>query len=89
VTHAMTLVAFLAAINFCTAVGVVYVKYLTRQSYTDISRSQREIDRLDVEWNQLQIEEGTFSEHARIERAARDRMGMVLPGLEETVMIIR
>jgi len=87
--HAMTLVAFLAALNFCTAVGVVYIKYLSRQSYTDISQSQREIDRLHVGWNQLQIEEGTFSGHARIERAAEERLGMSLPDLEETVMIVR
>ena len=87
--HAMTLVAFLAALNFCTAVGVVYIKYLSRQSYTEISRSQQEIDRLDVQWNQLQIEEGTFSGHARIERTAEERLGMSLPNLEETVMIVR
>ena len=87
--HAMTLVAFLAALNFCTAVGVVYIKYLSRQSYTEISRSQQEIDQLDVQWNQLQIEEGTFSGHARIERTAEERLGMSLPNLEETVMIVR
>jgi len=85
----MTLVAFLAALNFCTAVGVVYIKYLSRQSYTDISLSEQEIDRLHVEWNRLQIEEGTFSGHGRVERTAVDRLGMALPGLEETVMIIR
>ncbi len=88
-THAMTLVALLAALNFCTAVGVVYIKYLSRQSYTEISRSQQEIDELHVEWNRLQIEEGTFSEHARVERTAQERLGMSLPELEETVMIIR
>lgn len=88
-THAMTLVAFLAALNFCAAVGVVYVKYLSRQSYTEISRSQQEIDSLDVDWNRLQIEEGTFSEHARIERTAEGRLGMSLPDLKDTVMIVR
>jgi len=42
-----------------------------------------------VQWNQLQIEEGTFSGHARVERTAQDRLGMVIPELEETIMIIR
>jgi len=87
--NALVVVAFLAAINFCTAVGVVYIKYLSRQSYTEISRSQQEIDRLHVEWNQLQIEEGTFSGHARVERTARERLGMALPAMEDSVMIIR
>lgn len=88
-THAMTLVALLAALNFCSAVGVVYFKYLSRQSYSEISSSQQEIDRLGVEWNQLQIEEGTFSEHGRVEQAAKDRLGMSLPDMKDTVMIIR
>ncbi len=81
--------ALLAALNVSTAVAVVYAKHLSRQAYTEISRNQHTIDELDVQWSQLQIEEGTFSEHGRIERTARDRLGMALPGLEGSVMIVR
>ena len=88
-THSMTWVALLAAFNFCSAVGVVYFKYLSRQSYADISSSQQEIDRLGVEWNRLQIEEGTFSELGRVERAAHERLGMAVPDMKDSVMIIR
>jgi len=86
---AMILVCALAAINVCTAVAVVYSKHLSRERYAQISQSQKTIDELDVQWSQLQIEESTFSEHGRVERTARDRLDMVLPGVEGSVMIAR
>ena len=85
----LVVVAALAAANFCTAVAVVYSKHLSRGATTDISRNQYQIDELDVQWSQLQIEEGTFSEHGLVERTARDRLGMVLPGIDDSKMIVR
>ncbi len=79
----------LAAINVCTAVAVVYSKHLSRQRYAQLSQNQQIIDELDVQWSQLQIEESTFSEHGLVDRTARDRLGMVLPGHKGIVMITR
>jgi len=79
----------LAAINVCTAVAVVYTKHLSRQRYAEISQIQQTVDELDVQWSQLQIEESTFSEHGLVDRTARDRLGMVLPGHKGSVMIAR
>ncbi len=83
------IIAILAAANFCTAVAVVYTKHLSRTATTEISRNQYEIDELAVQWSQLQIEEGTFSEHGLVERTARDRLGMVLPGIDDAKMLVR
>ncbi len=88
-THTVYIVALLAALNVCTAMAVVYTKHLSRDRYTSISQSQRMIDDLDVQWSQLQIEESTFSDHARVEKTASDRLGMVQPGLDGSVMIVR
>lgn len=79
----------LAAINVCTAVAVIYTKHLSRQRYAQISQSQQVIDELDVQWSQLQIEESTFSEHGLVDRTARDRLGMVLPGDKGINLIAR
>ncbi len=79
----------LAAFCFCTALGVVYSKHLSRQAYAEISRHQSAIDELDVKWSQLQIEESTFSEHGRIEAKANKELGMSFPGLDGSIMIIR
>ena len=83
------LCAVLAALNVSSAVAVIYTKHLSRQSYAEISAYQHQIDALAVQWSQLQIEEGTFSEYGRVERAAREQLGMSLPRVDDTVMIVR
>jgi len=79
----------LAALNVCSAMAVVYTKHLSRERYADMSQTQQVIDELDVQWSQLQIEESTFSEHGLVDRTARDRLGMVLPGHKGIIMISR
>lgn len=79
----------LAALCFCTAIAVAYSKHLSIQSYVELSRNTRTINALDVQWSQLQIEESTFSEHGLVERTATNRLGMVFPGLDGSVMIAR
>ncbi len=81
--------ALLAAACVCSAVAVVYTKHLSRNGYAEISRNQKQIDNLDVQWSQLQIEESTFSGHGRVERTAQDRLGMSVPGLQDSIMIVR
>lgn len=82
-------IVVLAAINVCTAVAVIYTKHLSRQRYAELSQIQQAIDDLDVQWSQLQIEESTFSEHGLVDRTARDRLGMVMPGHKGIIMIAR
>ena len=79
----------LAALCFCTSPGVVFSKHLSREAHAEISRNRLLIDELDVQWSQLQIEESTFSEFGLIERQARERLDMVFPGLEGSVMVVR
>ena len=79
----------LAGLCCCTAVAVVYTKHLSRAAWADISVSRMAIDDLSVEWSRLQIEEGTFSDHGRVERAASDRLGMKFPAFEDTRLIVR
>jgi len=79
----------LAFFCFCTAITVAYSKHLSRQAYVELSRNQQTIDALDVEWSQLQIEESTLSELGLVERTARDSLGMIFPGLDGSVMIVR
>lgn len=81
--------ALVAALCFCTAIGVAYSKHLSVQAYVELSRNQRTINALDVQWSQLQIEESTLSEHGLVERTATNRLGMVFPGMDGSVMIAR
>ena len=77
----------LAALCTCTAVAIVYTTHLTRTSWAELGASRARIDDLAIEWSRLQIEQSTFSGHGRIERAARERLGMVQPSLAESRVI--
>jgi len=79
----------LTALCFCSALGVVFSKHLTREVSVEISQYRAAIDELELQWSQLQIEESTFSEYGLIERQAREQLGMVYPGLEGSIMIVR
>ena len=87
VTVLSTLV--LAALCFCSALGVVFTQHLSREAHVEISQQRLALDKLEVQWSQLRIEESTFSDYGAIERQARERLGMVFPGLAGSVMIVR
>ncbi len=87
VSRLATLNLLLAVLCTCSAVAVVYSTHLSRVSYMEKSANQRYIDDLDMQWSRLQIEEGTFSEHGRIERAAQRELRMKVPGLQDSIMI--
>ena len=44
-----------------------------------LEKLNRERDRLEIEWGQLQLEQSTWAAHARIEKVARERLHMKPP----------
>lgn len=69
----------LAVAVIVSAVAVVYARHQSRQLFTELQGLIAERDALEVTWGQLRIEHGTWSNHARVEKLARERMGMVEP----------
>ena len=80
-------VFILLLLVIASSVGVVYAKHQGRKQFIELQSLAAERDRMDVEWGQLQLEQGTLSTHGQIERAARDRLGMVIPAAGSLVMI--
>ncbi len=70
-----------------SAVATVYTKHQSRKLYAELQVLQRERDRLEIEWGQLQIEQSTWSTHARVERMAREEIGMGEPRPEQLRML--
>lgn len=62
-----------------SALGVIRVKHENRSLTDEIENARLERERLQMEWSQLQLEEAALSHHARIERAAREELGMSEP----------
>ena len=70
-----------------SAIATVYAKHESRKLYAELQVLQRERDQLEMEWGQLQIEQSTWSTHARVERMAREEIGMGEPQAEQLRML--
>ena len=70
-----------------SAIGVVYTKYLSRKLFVELQGLRADRDVIDIEWNRLQLELGAWANHARIEQAAREQLGMRVPRADEIVVV--
>lgn len=61
------------------SVGVIYVKQSKRNLHAKLQSLYANRDKLQEEWSQLLLEQGTWEANARVERVARDQLGMTVP----------
>ncbi len=59
---------------------LVNSQYQARRLFIEIERAQVRKEKLDAEWDQLQYEQSVLADHARIDRIARNTLGMSVPG---------
>jgi len=67
-----------AALIFCAS-ALVTAQHKARKLYVELQKEQAAAKQLDDEWGQLQLEQGTWATHSRIERIATRELGMRLP----------
>jgi cell division protein FtsL len=77
----------LVAAVMASAIGAVYAKHENRKLFMELQSLIDERDRLDVDWSRLQIEQSTWSTHARVEQLAREQMGMRNPAADELKLV--
>lgn len=70
-----------------SAISVVYSKHLNRKVFVELQQINKSIDELDVEWGRLQLEEGAWADHGRLEKVARKELKMLLPGINSVVYL--
>ena len=70
-----------------TAVAIVYSKHQGRELFIELEMLGNERDRMDVEWGQLQLEQSTLTTQGKVERAARDQLGMVTLSADNMVIV--
>lgn len=78
----LVLLLLLTLVVVVSAVGVAYSRFQTRHLFVEVQALQNERDNLLVRWDQLQIEEAYFADHATIEKKARESLGMTIPPFE-------
>jgi cell division protein FtsL len=67
--------------------GVVHLQYQSRKLVTLQEREQQHTRALDAEWTQLQLENSTWAASNRVEKIARERLGMQMPSRESLVSL--
>ena len=78
----------LAGLVTASAVWAVVTEHESRRMFVELEALKREHDRLQSDWWRLQLEQSTWATHARIESAARERLGLAEPS-HENVRIVR
>jgi cell division protein FtsL len=70
-----------------SAMFVIEARHDSRLLFAQLQALQGERDALNTEWEQLLLEEGTWSEHRRVEQMARTRLDMNIPGRDRIVVV--
>jgi cell division protein FtsL len=82
----LLLIVLLAA-TIASAIGVVFMRHRHRQTFVELSRAERARDELNIEFGRLQLEQATLAEATRVDRVARERLGMKFPEAADVVVI--
>ena len=69
----------LLAILIGCALALVTSQHKARKLYVDLQKEQETAKQLDVEWGQLQLEQGTWAMHGRVEKIAVEKLNMRVP----------
>lgn len=69
----------LAGAVLVSSLLVIRTKHENRALVNSIEELRGERERLEMEWSQLQLEEATLAHNARVERIAREQLGMTEP----------
>ena len=83
------LVFVFAVVCVTSALALVYTKHESRKLFVELETLTHERDQLNIEWGQLQIEQSTWSTHARIEQVATDDLALVRPDATDIFVIER
>ena len=80
-------VLMLLALVLVSALGVVYTKHQGRTLFVELQALREARDSMDIEWGQLQLEQSTLTTQGQVERAARERLGMVYLTTDVAVIV--
>lgn len=77
----------LMAVLVASSIGVVVSAHENRELFNTLSQLQSQRDQYQREWSQLLLEQSALSAHGRVEGLASERLGMVVPGREDIVLV--
>lgn len=75
------------ALVVASALAVAYSVHEARRLTDRTQQLQSEQARLETRWGQLLLEHSTWGSYTRVERLAREELGMKRPNTDERVLI--
>lgn len=69
----------LAVVLIGCALAVVQAQHRSRTYFVELERLKKQAHALDEQWGQLQLEQSTWANPARVDAIARERLGLVAP----------
>ena len=69
----------LALVLVACALAVVQAQNRARTYFSELERLKKEARGLDEQWGQLQLEQGTWANPARVDTLARTQLGLIAP----------
>jgi len=79
--------ALLLAVAIACALAVITSQHKARKLFAELDVEQNAAKKLDEEWTQLQLEQGTWATHNRVESVASRSLGMRFAGPETTIIV--
>ncbi|MFS1524909.1 cell division protein FtsL [Microbulbifer sp. 2304DJ12-6] len=70
-----------------SALTVVYSTQLSRELTAELGKAQKNRDELRYEQERLLLEKGAWSAYGRVEKVAREALGMHVPAPAEQVLV--
>ena len=77
----------LLALVIACAIAVITSQHRARKLFIELEGEQAAVKKLDEEYSQLQLEQGTWASHKRVEAVASRSLGMRLPDAASTVVV--
>jgi len=87
--QSFVLVLVFAVVCVLSAIALVYTKHESRRLFVELEELTHVRDGLNIEWGQLQIEQSTWAQHARIEQVATKELALVRPEATDIFVIER
>ena len=83
----LTLLISFYLVVVMSASGLVYSKHLQGRYFVELQTLQETESQLQTEWERLLLEESAWSNQARIEQIANNKLGMHLVKHSDVVML--
>jgi cell division protein FtsL len=71
------------------ALGLVTSQHKARTLFSALEQEEQRARQLDVEFGQLQLEASTWGLHSRVQKIARETLGMQVPDPRRVVLVTR